>query len=183
MGRRGLFVGPQRPGSRAALAAEQWLEKHLPEDRRCVLRLAGIYGPGRVPNVESLRSGKAIDVDPDSYLNLIHLKDIVRAIHLAFDRPTRNWLYALSDGHPVVRGEYYDQICRWLGIATPPFCHEGVDLKANRRGSDNKRVSNRRFVEDFQFEFLFQATEKVFRRHWGSRPSGCRELDSHLQSH
>ena len=47
---------PQRDGGRASLAAEQALAKSPWGARSIVLRLAGIYGPGRVPFVELLRA-------------------------------------------------------------------------------------------------------------------------------
>ena len=40
---------PQREGGRASLAAEQVLAAHPLGQRSVILRLAGIYGPGRVP--------------------------------------------------------------------------------------------------------------------------------------
>ena len=47
---------PQRDGGRASLAAEQALAAHPLGARSVILRLAGIYGPGRVPFLDKLRA-------------------------------------------------------------------------------------------------------------------------------
>src|SRR6185312_8200069 len=51
---------PRREGGRASLAAEQALMEHLLGQRSFILRLAGIYGPGRVPFIRELCEGKPI---------------------------------------------------------------------------------------------------------------------------
>ena len=51
---------PQREGGRASLAAEQALAAHPLGQRSVILRLAGIYGPGRVPFFDELRAGEPI---------------------------------------------------------------------------------------------------------------------------
>ena len=49
---------PQREGGRASLAAEQALAASPLGSRSVILRLAGIYGPGRVPFINELRGGR-----------------------------------------------------------------------------------------------------------------------------
>src|SRR5688572_18566798 len=52
---------PERAGGRASLAAEQALKEHPPGERSLILRLAGIYGPGRIPRADPLLAGNPID--------------------------------------------------------------------------------------------------------------------------
>ena len=49
---------PRRDGGRASLAAEQVLAAHPLGQRGVILRLAGIYGPGRVPFLDKLAGGR-----------------------------------------------------------------------------------------------------------------------------
>ena len=56
---------PQRDGGRASLAAEQVLAASPLADRGVVLRLAGIYGPGRIPFLDKLRAGEPIPAVSD----------------------------------------------------------------------------------------------------------------------
>ena len=66
---------PVRPGGIACLAAEQRLQSSPLHPVTVVLRLAGIYGPERIPNLKALRSGKPIVAPEGSFLNLIHVDD------------------------------------------------------------------------------------------------------------
>ena len=47
---------------------------------RVTLRPAGIYGPDRVPRWEAIRDETPLQVDPESYLNLIHVDDLAETI-------------------------------------------------------------------------------------------------------
>ncbi len=70
---------PTRIGPQIALAAERWLAEHCAAGRATSLRLAGIYGPDRVPLLAKLRAVEPIPVG-SGFLNLIHLDDIVSAV-------------------------------------------------------------------------------------------------------
>ena len=70
---------PTREAGQVLLEAEATLGKH-PKGPGVVLRLAGIYGPGRLPRVSDIRENKPIPADPDSWLNLIHVDDAVSVI-------------------------------------------------------------------------------------------------------
>src|SRR4051812_5554594 len=68
-------TNPQRDGGRASLAAEQALAASTLSERVIILRLAGIYGPGRMPFLNELRRGDPIPSLSTGYLNLIHVDD------------------------------------------------------------------------------------------------------------
>ena len=60
-------------------SAERVVEKHFPPVESAatanVLRLAGLYGPGRLlRRVDALKSGSPISGNPDGWLNLIRGK-------------------------------------------------------------------------------------------------------------
>jgi len=48
---------PKREGGKASLAAERQLAEHALGRRAIVLRMAGLYGPGRIPNAAPLMRG------------------------------------------------------------------------------------------------------------------------------
>jgi nucleoside-diphosphate-sugar epimerase len=147
-------VGPNRPGSLAALAGERWIESHLTSAHRVVLRPSGIYGPGRVPRWEALRDGLTLRVDPDSYLNLIHVEDLARAIEVVADARETSPLYCVSDGHSPTRREYYETISEWMGWPAPVF-----DANAERqtRSEGNKRVSPDKLRTEMAIQFAYQS--------------------------
>ncbi len=80
-----------------------------------VLRLAGIYGPGRGPqNRVAALAGSTRD-DGDAWVNLIHRDDIVAAAVRLLDVPHHGVLN-LSDDCPLRRRELYDLIAAGAGL-------------------------------------------------------------------
>src|SRR5690606_16556836 len=75
-----------RPGGHAFLAAEQ-IPQRDPHwsTRRTTPRLAGLYGPGRVPRSADIRAGQPIPAARGGALNLIHVEDAVQAVQKAAD--------------------------------------------------------------------------------------------------
>ncbi len=71
---------PRRDGGQASLAAEEVLAAHPLGKNSVVLRLAGIYGPGRVPFIDKLRAGEPIPAPTTGHLNLIHVDDAAAAV-------------------------------------------------------------------------------------------------------
>jgi nucleoside-diphosphate-sugar epimerase len=125
---------PSREAGRVLLEAESLLRRH-PKGPGVALRFAGLYGPGRLPRIADLEAGLPIAADPDTWLNLIHVDDaaaIVTAVAAANDpRP----LYVVSDGHPVLRRDWYGRLAALTGSPPPAW-----DVSAPRvRGAD-KRV-------------------------------------------
>jgi nucleoside-diphosphate-sugar epimerase len=88
--------------------------------RHHVVRLAGLYGPGRVIGETSLSEGRIIDGDPDAWLNLIHVADAAALLTRCLGaRATAIELGC--DGHPVPRRVYYATLAASLGCPMPGF--------------------------------------------------------------
>ena len=106
-----------------------------------VLRLAGIYGPGRTVLLGKFLDGSAVlPPDPDHVLNLIHRDDIVAAFQTLLDAGTPG-IYNVTDNEPSSYREIYGWLAEKLNRPMPPSA-DGDFLR--RRGITNKRVSNRK---------------------------------------
>ncbi|MGN6547108.1 MAG: SDR family oxidoreductase [Aureliella sp.] len=138
---------PTRPGPQMALAAEQWLAEHVPADRATVLRLAGIYGPGRIPLLAKLRQREPLPV-AEGDLNLIHVDDAAEAIVQLLKRPAPHRLYVLSDGHPVARRTFYEDAARIFQTPPPVFVAPEPGSSRAGRGESNKRIDSQRILRD-----------------------------------
>lgn len=138
---------PTRPGPQMALVAEKWLAEHLPAERATVLRLAGIYGPGRIPLLAKLRGRQPLPV-PEGDLNLIHLEDVAQAILQLLERHAPQGLYVLSDGHPVARRKFYEDAARIFGTPQPIFSAPEPGSSRAGRGESNKRINPQRIMRD-----------------------------------
>ncbi len=145
---------PRRKGGIACLSAERRLLESEIADRTVILRLAGIYGPQRLPKQADLLAGHALNVDPDGLINLVHVDDAARAVLAAATaRLVLPRCFCVSDGHPVRRRDFYLELARQLGTGPPVFAQ--LSAASHSRGSTNKHVINQRMLEDLQVELQY----------------------------
>jgi len=114
---------------------------HSPFDAT-VLRLAGIYGPGRATLVEKVRSGDAVCAPEPHWSNRIHLDDIAGALRHLMLLPDAAAVYVGADREPADLCDIYRWLATRLGAA-PPAVREGGD-DPPRRGRSNKRCRSDR---------------------------------------
>jgi nucleoside-diphosphate-sugar epimerase len=149
---------PQREGGQASLAAEQVLADHRLGQCSVVLRLAGIYGPNRVPFIRELRADEPIAAPASGWLNLIHVDDAVEAIIAASDlEPFRDGprVYCVSDGQPVQRGEFYSEVARQIGAQPPRFVDPDANSPRAARAEANRRISNARMLAELRVTLTY----------------------------
>ena len=108
-----------------------------------VLRLPGIYGPGRSA-LDRVRAGRAQRIDlPDQVFSRVHVDDIVAGALLALDAPPG--AYNLADDLPCSQNAVIEDACRLLGLAPPPLQSlDGAQLSPSARAfyAENRRVAN-----------------------------------------
>lgn len=146
---------PTREGGRVCLAAEHLLLESPFGDRAVILRMAGIYGPGRVPNRADLLAQKPLSFDPASALNLVHVDDGATVVLAAEKSATPPRTYVVSDGHPVARGDYYTELARLWNAPVPVFAEPGGSVAPSRRGGADKRVDPARMRRELAPVFQY----------------------------
>jgi hypothetical protein len=108
-----------------------------------VLRVAGIYGPGRNP-LNWIRQGRV--APSGKYVNLIHVEDLAAICLAAIEKGKQGEVYNVSDGQPHT----WEEICvtaqqRW-----------GVPEATVRRDhSSGKRISNAKLRTEFGYAFRY----------------------------
>jgi len=109
-----------------------------------VLRLSGIYGPGRNAFVNLERSTARRLVKPGQVFNRIHVSDIAGAArHLLERREAGVW--NVTDDEPAPPQDVVLHASRIAGVEPPPeIAFEDADLSPMARSfyGENKRVSN-----------------------------------------
>jgi nucleoside-diphosphate-sugar epimerase len=152
---------PQREGGKASLAAERVLASHPLGRRSAILRLAGLYGPGRVPYLDKLRGGEPLPVPCEGWLNLIHVDDAARIV-VAVDqwlaprsRSDGPHVFCVSDGAPVVRNDYYAEVARLAKAPPPRFTTPPADSAAAARAAANRRICNRKLMETIGVQLAY----------------------------
>lgn len=90
--------------------------------RRFVLRLAGIYGPGRHYLLGQVRAGEVAGLG-DHHLNLIHRDDIVAAVLACAAAPATvaDRTFNLADDGAARKDEIVAWVAAQLGVAVPRF--------------------------------------------------------------
>jgi nucleoside-diphosphate-sugar epimerase len=119
-----------------------------------VLRLGGIYGPGRSSLVERVRSGAPrIARGAPRYTNRIHRDDAAAALaHLA-TRPDTGPCLLGVDSEPAPEAEVLAWLARRLGVTLA--CEDDAPGREEpRRAAGNKRCSNARLLATgFRFRY------------------------------
>jgi nucleoside-diphosphate-sugar epimerase len=132
------------------LAGEQVLQSSRFSSKAIILRMAGIYGPGRIPRSADLVAGRPIDVPEHGWLNLIHVDDAARIVLLAEQRALPPQTYVVSDGHPVQRADYYRELARLLNAPSPKFIASPGDSPAAERAASDKRVNPQKMFAELR---------------------------------
>jgi nucleoside-diphosphate-sugar epimerase len=108
-----------------------------------VLRLPGIYGPGRSA-LERVKSGTARRIDlPNQVFSRVHVDDIVKAAQLALN--AAEGAYNIADDAPCSQNEVIEHACRMLGLPLPPLQtleQANLSLMAQAFYAENRRVAN-----------------------------------------
>ena len=110
-----------------------------------VLRLAGIYGPGRHYLLDSLRQGQGcIPGSGEHHLNLIHLQDIVSGLRAALGGGGASGIYNLCDDAPARKRDLVEWLASRTGAEVPRFDPGLATERLQRRGGrmPDRIVSN-----------------------------------------
>lgn len=155
---------PSRASGQACLEAERMIAASDTARRAVVLRLAGLYGPSRIPRRDTLLAGEPLAAPRQGFLNLIHVDDAVEAALAAekiqHDLPR---VYLISDGSPVVRGDYYAELARLIGAPPPRFEASPRETPAAARAAADKRISNARMRAELDFSLRFPSYREGLR--------------------
>ena len=163
---------PTSERSRQRLAAEeQWLEtgeKHgLPV---AILRLSGIYGPGRNP-FRKLMDGSAKRVIREGQVfNRIRVEDIGYAAAFLAEREIGG-IFNVTDSEPAPPQDVITEAARLMGIDPPAeVAFEDADMSPMARSfwGENKRVSNEK-LRKLGYEFEFPNYRQSLKQMWDMR--------------
>jgi nucleoside-diphosphate-sugar epimerase len=129
---------PASPTAEVLVAAEEQLRAAARSGvRASLVRLSGLYGPGRVGILDRVRTGRlALGPGDGSWMNFCHLADAAAAVMAALDRAEPGAILHGSDATPARRREVVEWIARRLGISPhrddTPFPGPDRRVLANR---------------------------------------------------
>jgi len=127
-----------------------------------ILRLPGIYGPGRNPLAGLLRGEARLVHKPGQVFSRVHVDDIVGAIlhNLALPAAHRPPLLNVADRRPAPSSEVLGFAAHLLGVPLPSFqwyaeAEAGMGPMARSFWQDNRRVSSRRLTDGLGYRLRY----------------------------
>jgi nucleoside-diphosphate-sugar epimerase len=132
-------------------ALREWAGVHdLPW---CILRIAGIYGPGRLP-LERLRRGDPAIAPGESLpTNRIHVDDLVSAcVAAGFSPRADRCIINVTDGSDECSTRFLQRVARLADLPEPPLISRDVARNTFTESAwsflrESRRVDNRRMRE------------------------------------
>lgn len=136
-------ASPDSPRAKLLYEAEQrWLDAG---DVFGVVRLAGLYGMGRVPGAKQVSEGAPLLGDPQAWINLIHADDAAALVRRYAQSESAARVELGADGSPMRRADYYAFVAECLGKPAPqamaaPVAAITLGLNADRLAKTSSKA-------------------------------------------
>lgn len=164
----GAWIDEDQPARPATDRARRrlWAERRLRAfgaaagTQVVIVRVPGIYGPGRLP-LDRLRRGEPVLLESECpYTNRIHVDDLAQVCLAAMERANDGATYNAADGHPGTMTSYFNAIADLFGLPRPPQISM---VEARRRLSpgmlsylgESRRICNRRMLRELGVELRY----------------------------
>ena len=148
---------PEADTARILVETEKLLQAAAAERQfpAVILRVAGIYGPGRGHAFKQFLRGEArIEGDGARWLNMIHRADLIGVILAALRGAEPGEIFNTADNAPVSQLEFFTWLAAELNRPLPPSMPADAD-GWRRHGATNKRVSNAKLRTKLGYDFQF----------------------------
>jgi nucleoside-diphosphate-sugar epimerase len=128
----------------------------------CILRIPGIYGPGRLPLERLRRLEPAIDPNEATPGNRIHVDDLVSACVAAGESPRADGrVYNVTDGTEDSATDYLLRVARIGALPAPPLVSRAEAERSFPATSwsflrESRRVDNRRMLRELGVELAYR---------------------------
>lgn len=128
----------------------------------CILRVAGIYGPGRLPLARLRRGEPAIAPQEATPTNRIHVEDLVTACVAAGSSARADGrIYNVTDGSDDSLTEYLQRVALIGGLPPPPLISRAEAARTLPESAwsflrESRRVDNRRMREELGVALEFR---------------------------
>lgn len=161
---------PTKPETERAvrrLAAEQtlqqWADNH--NVNTVILRVGGIYGPGRLP-LERLRGGMSVlhrDLAPWS--NRIHADDLAQVCLAAAAATAKHAIYNVADNQPSTMSDYFIAVAEKAGLPAPKeldWQQAETELSPAMLSylHESRRMDNSKMLRELNVELAYPSLEE-----------------------
>ena len=162
---------PRTERAERRVAAETFLRSWA-EPRRvswCVLRVAGIYGPGRLPLDRLRRALPAIVAHEATPSNRIHVTDLVTVcVAAASAAAADRRIYNVSDGSDYTLTDYLQHVASIARLPPPPLISRAEAEKTATALSwsflaESRRADNGRMLRELKVQLEYRELDRGIR--------------------
>lgn len=127
----------------------QWADQH--DKELVILRVAGIYGPGKLP-LQRLKDGTPMVRPEDAPItNHIHSDDLVQVCLTAMKSAQNGEVYNVADDHPNNMTDYFIQVADRFNLPRPPLISAAEAKQQLSPGmlsylAESRRLNNEKMI-------------------------------------
>ena len=155
-------INPQTSRAQRRADAEatlsEWARRHaLPV---VILRVTGIYGPGRLPLARVQQGHPILREEESPPTNRIHADDLADVCIRAAEKAVDGDIFNVSDGQPGTMTQYFNTVCDLLGLPRLPQ----IDMQEARQVmnpmmlsylTETRRMDNRKMMEQLGVTLMY----------------------------
>lgn len=144
-----------------------------------ILRVGGIYGPGRLP-LQRLQQGMTVlrrDLAPLS--NRIHADDLALVCQAAVRAPEQHSIYNVCDNQPSTMSDYFIRVAEHAGLALPTeidWQQAEAELSPAMLSylHESRRLDNSKMLNELQIKLAYPDLESGLNACFQSSNSGTK---------
>lgn len=155
-------LNPQTSRARRRVSAEDQLRESAARlgFALVVLRVTGIYGPGRLPIAQLTKGHQVLRKEDSPPTNRIHSLDLVRICLAAMEKGENGDVFNVCDGEGGSMSEYFRAVARKYNLPAPQeLTREEAEGVMNPLTlsflKESRTMTNRRMLEKLQIELQF----------------------------
>lgn len=153
--------GSRRYDAEQRLSA--WAKTHAVEF--VILRVPGIYGPGRLPRQRLEKALPVLNESECGYTNRIHSDDLAMICQVAAEKAKSAEIYNVSDGHPDTMTNWFNQVADYLKLPRPPQismqqAEQQMSVGMLSYLKESRRIDNSKLINELGINLNYDTIEK-----------------------
>lgn len=160
-------LNPQTSRAKRRVSAEQQLREQSQKFgfELIILRVTGIYGPGRLPLVQLHKGHEVLKVEESPPTNRIHSLDLVDICLAAMARGDNGDIFNVCDGQQSSMSEYFMAVARLYNLPQPQqISREEAEQRLNPLTlsflKETRRMTNRKLLEKLAVSLKYPTLEE-----------------------
>jgi len=130
-----------------------------------ILRVPGIYGPGRLPRDRIEKGLPVLNESECGYTNRIHSEDLAMICMVAAETAASGEIYNVTDGHPGTMTDWFNQVADFLSLPRPPqisMQQAEQEMSAGMLSylKESRRIDNSKMLKELNVKLQYETINK-----------------------